>query len=76
MDTSRLREIEPSSESMENLVIGDDELKTIKALASRLSKTSSWEADYIRGKGSGGIILLHGNLSHNKSHRSHTDMMA
>jgi hypothetical protein len=53
--------IEPSSESIQNLVIDKDELNTIRALSDRQSsKIDSWSADFIAGKGSGQIILLHG----------------
>lgn len=56
-----VQESVPSNESISNLVIGADELKTIQALANRQnSKTKQWSADFIEGKGSGQIILLHG----------------
>ena len=51
----------PSDESISNLVIGQDELETIQALSNRQnSKIRHWSADFIEGKGSGQIILLHG----------------
>src|ERR1700742_1923402 len=56
-----MQTIEPSSESIENLVIDKDELNTIRALSNQQSsKIDSWSADFIAGKGSGQIILLHG----------------
>ncbi|KAH9904445.1 P-loop containing nucleoside triphosphate hydrolase protein [Xylariomycetidae sp. FL2044] len=54
-------EIEKSTDSIENLILGEDELKTIKALSSRQSSTKkTWAADFIEGKGTGQIVLLHG----------------
>jgi hypothetical protein len=59
-----IHESVPSYESISNLVIGQDELKTIQALSNRQnSKAGHWSADFIEGKGSGQIILLHGNYS-------------
>ncbi|CAI7628266.1 unnamed protein product [Penicillium viridicatum] len=56
-----IHESVPSNESISNLVIGQDELKTIQALSNRQnSKIGHWSADFIEGKGSGQIILLHG----------------
>ncbi|KAJ5489840.1 hypothetical protein N7453_010665 [Penicillium expansum] len=56
-----VQESVPSYESISNLVIGEAELKTIQALSNRQnSKTKHWSADFIEGKGSGQIILLHG----------------
>lgn len=56
-----IQESVPSDESISNLVIGQDELKTIQALSNRQnSKIRHWSADFIEGKGSGQIILLHG----------------
>ncbi|KAL6912573.1 hypothetical protein FSST1_010333 [Fusarium sambucinum] len=50
-----------SDESISNLIIAQDELKTIQALSNRQNtKTEHWAADFIEGKGSGQIILLHG----------------
>ncbi|KAJ5452459.1 hypothetical protein N7445_000642 [Penicillium cf. griseofulvum] len=55
-----VQESVPSSESISNLVIGEAELKTIQALSNRQnSKIKHWSADFIEGKGSGQIILLH-----------------
>jgi hypothetical protein len=57
----RMQTITSSSESIENLVIDKDELNTIRALSNQQSsKIDSWSADFIAGKGSGQIILLHG----------------
>ncbi|CVL07341.1 related to TOB3 (member of AAA-ATPase family) [Fusarium proliferatum] len=51
----------PSDESISNLIIAQDELKTIQALSNRQnSEIRHWTADFIEGKGSGQIILLHG----------------
>lgn len=56
-----VQESVPSNESISNLVIGEAELKTIQALSNRQnSKVKHWSADFIEGKGSGQIILLHG----------------
>lgn len=56
-----LSEIVPSQESIENLVLGEDELKTIRGLSRRQNSTHDiWAADFIEGKGKGQIILLHG----------------
>ncbi|KUL88915.1 hypothetical protein ZTR_03489 [Talaromyces verruculosus] len=58
-----IREIvpSPSVDSISNLVIGEDELRTIRALSNKQnSKTRQWAADFIEGKGTGQIILLHG----------------
>lgn len=58
----------PSDESISNLIIAQDELKTIQALSNRQnSETRHWSADFIEGKGSGQIILLHGISSLIKS---------
>ncbi|ETI28430.1 hypothetical protein G647_00879 [Cladophialophora carrionii CBS 160.54] len=57
----RMQTISSSSESIENLIIDKDELNTIRALSNQQSsKIDSWSADFIAGKGSGQIILLHG----------------
>ncbi|KAF5592798.1 TOB3 (member of AAA-ATPase family) [Fusarium pseudocircinatum] len=56
-----VQESRPSEESISNLIIAQDELKTIQALSNRQnSQTRHWSADFIEGKGSGQIILLHG----------------
>lgn len=56
-----ISEISASAESIANLVIGEDELNTIRALSNRQSsKNETWAADFIEGKGTGQIILLHG----------------
>ncbi|TVY67614.1 hypothetical protein Focb16_v002485 [Fusarium oxysporum f. sp. cubense] len=56
-----VQESVPSDESISNLIIAEDELKTIQALSNRQnSQTRQWSADSIEGKGSGQIILLHG----------------
>jgi len=56
-----VQESVPSNESITNLIIAQDELKTIQALSNRQnSETRQWSADFIEGKGSGQIILLHG----------------
>lgn len=64
LDATNLKERKPSEESLNHLILKDDELQTIKALASRLTKTNVWNADYIEGKGAGGIVLLHGMPTH------------
>ncbi|KAK7987012.1 atpase aaa+ type core protein [Apiospora saccharicola] len=50
-----------SDESIENLVLEEDEMRTLKDLSRRQnSKRETWAADFIEGKGTGQIILLHG----------------
>lgn len=59
--TDYISEISPSEESLQNLVFGENELKTIRALSNRQnSRNETWAADFIEGKGLGQIILLHG----------------
>ena len=59
--TDYISETSPSEESIQNLVIGENELKTIRALSNRQSSDNeTWAADFIDGKGLGQIILLHG----------------
>ncbi|KKK16408.1 hypothetical protein ARAM_004743 [Aspergillus rambellii] len=54
-------EIVQSEDSIDNLVLGEDDLKTICRLAKRQNNIQeSWAADFIEGKGTGQIILLHG----------------
>lgn len=54
-------EVMQSDDSIQHLVLDDDELKTIKALSTRqYSQREAWAADFIEGKGTGQIILLHG----------------
>ncbi|KAK8016968.1 P-loop containing nucleoside triphosphate hydrolase protein [Apiospora rasikravindrae] len=56
-----IRELTKSDESIDNLVLGETEMKTIKGLSRRQnSKRDVWAADFIEGKGTGQIILLHG----------------
>jgi Cdc6-like AAA superfamily ATPase len=56
-----IREIVPSVDTISNLVIGEEELRTIRALSNKQnSKSKQWAADFIEGKGTGQIILLHG----------------
>ncbi|KAE8556235.1 hypothetical protein EYB25_000935 [Talaromyces marneffei] len=56
-----IREVAPSMESISNLIIGEDELRTIRALSNKQNSTAKqWSADFIEGKGTGQIILLHG----------------
>lgn len=60
-----MQSIESSSESIANLVIDKDELSTIRALSNQQnSNIDSWSADFIAGKGSGQVILLHGMYSY------------
>lgn len=61
----RLKPVESSSESIDNLVLVDNNaLQTIRALSVRQnSRQKAWSADFIEGKGSGQIILLHGELA-------------
>jgi hypothetical protein len=60
-----ISEIVPLEESIDNLVVGENELKTIRGLAKRQdSKHQAWAADFIEGKGTGQIILLHGYLKY------------
>jgi AAA+ superfamily predicted ATPase len=61
IEADYISEIVPSEESIDNLVVGENELKTIRGLAKRQdSKHQAWAADFIEGKGAGQIILLHG----------------
>ena len=61
VDVEYVHEIAPSDLSMKNLVLGESELETIRGLSSRQnSKRDVWAADFIEGKGTGQIILLHG----------------
>ena len=56
-----IQELKQSGESIDNLVLEEDEMKTIKGLSSRQnSKRKTWAVDFIEGKGAGQIILLHG----------------
>ncbi|KAI1170292.1 hypothetical protein F4777DRAFT_569791 [Nemania sp. FL0916] len=50
-----------STESLDNLVLDEVATQTIRALATRQSSQSkTWAADFIEGKGTGQIMLLHG----------------
>lgn len=56
-----ITEMSGSDESIDNLVLGEAEIATIRALSTRQnSKRQNWAADFIEGKGTGQIILLHG----------------
>ncbi|KAJ5337097.1 uncharacterized protein N7506_005119 [Penicillium brevicompactum] len=56
-----IQESVPSDEIISNLIIGPGELQIIKALSNRQnSHVKHWSVDFIEGKGSGQIILLHG----------------
>lgn len=39
-----------------------ESLQIIKALAERQMTPTPWSADYIRNKGEGAVILLHGKF--------------
>ncbi|KAF5609332.1 TOB3 (member of AAA-ATPase family) [Fusarium subglutinans] len=55
-----VQESAPSYESISNLIIARDELKTIQALSNRQThEIRHWSADFIEGKGPGQLILLH-----------------
>ena len=59
--TDNISELILSNESIDNLVLDEAELKTIRALSVRQnSMRDIWAADFIEGKGTGQIILLHG----------------
>lgn len=59
-----IQESVPSDEIISNLIIGPGELQIIKALSNRQnSHVKHWSVDFIEGKGSGQIILLHGIFS-------------
>jgi hypothetical protein len=63
INTAYMSRVEASDDSINNLVVSESALKTIRALASRRIRDTvktSWSADFIEGKGSGQIILLHG----------------
>jgi hypothetical protein len=56
-----ISEVAPSKDSIENLVIDEAELEIIQALSTRQnSKRDIWAADFIEGKGTGQVVLLHG----------------
>lgn len=66
IDASRLEEVKKSDKSYDSLVLADDSKKMIQAVVRRLEKQETektWAADFVAGKGSGGIILLHGTYS-------------
>jgi hypothetical protein len=59
-----MSKVEPSADSINNLVMSESALRTIRALASRRDHNTvktTWSADFIDGKGAGQIILLHGD---------------
>ncbi|KAK7961728.1 uncharacterized protein PG986_002553 [Apiospora aurea] len=61
IDPNSIQQLTRSAQSIENLVLGESELKTIKGLARRQnSKRATWAAGFVEGKGTGQIILLHG----------------
>jgi hypothetical protein len=63
IDATLLEEVERSTKSFDNLVLNPESLKVLEAIIKRLDKQdTSWSADFIEGKGTGGMILLHGNL--------------
>ena len=65
INTAYMSKVEPSADSINNLVIAESALRTISALASRQQRNTAkttWSADFIEGKGIGQIILLHGDL--------------
>ncbi|KAI1344529.1 hypothetical protein F5Y15DRAFT_411360 [Xylariaceae sp. FL0016] len=49
-----------SQNSILNLVLEKTELKTLQSLSTRQKSNKQWAADFIEGKGTGQIILLHG----------------
>ncbi|KAL1584161.1 hypothetical protein WHR41_07280 [Cladosporium halotolerans] len=57
-----VRPLQSSPDSIDNLVLVDPHaLETIQALSMKQTSASrSWSADFIEGKGTGQIILLHG----------------
>jgi hypothetical protein len=66
INTAYMSKVEPSNDSINNLVMSESALKTITALASRQDRNTAkatWSADFIQGKGIGQIILLHGICS-------------
>jgi hypothetical protein len=66
INTAYMSKVESSHDSIDNLVISESALRTIRALASRRDRTTAqtfWSADFIEGKGVGQIILLHGERS-------------
>ena len=57
----KIFEVEQSDESIQNLVLGKDKKRTLQALEKcQDSERKSWAAEFIEGKGTGQIILLHG----------------
>ncbi|KAL9621376.1 MAG: hypothetical protein Q9160_004136 [Pyrenula sp. 1 TL-2023] len=60
-DIEFIQDLQASEDSLDNLVIDLDDLSIIKALSHRQKHFSkAWEADFVTGKGSGQILLLHG----------------
>lgn len=61
-----MSKVESSDDSINNLAIPESALKTIKAFASqqnRVTAKMTWSADFIKGKGLGQVILLHGKCT-------------
>lgn len=55
---SGLTNIDRIEDPLENVIMEDDDLRVIRALSNR--SRSAWGADFVRGKGLGQIVLLHG----------------
>ena len=61
IETDYIREISPSEESLNRLILGKDEMNTIRAISQRQNNRHDlWAADFVEGKGTGQIVLLHG----------------
>lgn len=58
---SNIKQSDRSINSLDALIINEDEKHMIKALSScHRSEGQTWSVDFIEGKGLGTIILLHG----------------
>jgi hypothetical protein len=59
--SDNLSEVTSEGDSIANLVLDEAEISTLRALSTRhSSQRDIWAADFIEGKGTGQIILLHG----------------
>ena len=60
-ETQSIQDIKAVDDGLTHLFMDPDDLQIIKSLSHRQKQVSrTWDADFIRGKGSGQILLLHG----------------
>ncbi|KAL9115721.1 MAG: hypothetical protein Q9227_000089 [Pyrenula ochraceoflavens] len=60
-ETQSIQEIPEANDGLANLFMDPDGLEIIKSLSYRQKEVSrTWDADFVRGKGAGQILLLHG----------------